>query len=183
VVGNQIGSLTIVLSFGHNLCFKYPNGSCEPILNNFVSRDFQCYKELFNSMNFDPCNHLLKIRESIGTQFPKWEPTWECVTSFSHTLYIPRSMKCDSWVLILGSHLCKPLLWSWAQSYSCDIFWRHKEIINVEKSLFICLRCPPNTLGTISECFMLHNGSSANVCSSLIILSAPLSHNHLEGWK
>jgi hypothetical protein len=29
VVGNQIGSLIPDLFFGHNLCFKYPNGSCE----------------------------------------------------------------------------------------------------------------------------------------------------------
>ncbi len=33
VVGNQIGNLTPSPSFGHNLCFRYPNGSCEPILN------------------------------------------------------------------------------------------------------------------------------------------------------
>jgi hypothetical protein len=33
VVGNQIANLTPGPSFGHNLCFKYPNGSCEPILN------------------------------------------------------------------------------------------------------------------------------------------------------
>jgi hypothetical protein len=33
VVGSQIGNLTLDPSFDHNLCFKYPNGSCEPILN------------------------------------------------------------------------------------------------------------------------------------------------------
>ncbi len=31
-VGNQIGTLIPSLSFGHNLCYKYSNGSCEPIL-------------------------------------------------------------------------------------------------------------------------------------------------------
>jgi hypothetical protein len=31
--GNQIDSLTFGPSFGHNLCFKYPHGSGEPILN------------------------------------------------------------------------------------------------------------------------------------------------------
>ncbi len=40
VVGSQIGNLTLDLSFGHNLCFKYPNGSCEPILNIYVPTDF-----------------------------------------------------------------------------------------------------------------------------------------------
>jgi hypothetical protein len=33
MVGNQIASLTFAPSFGHNLCFKCPNGSCEPILD------------------------------------------------------------------------------------------------------------------------------------------------------
>ncbi len=33
VVESQIDNLIPDPSFGHNLCFKYPNGSCEPILN------------------------------------------------------------------------------------------------------------------------------------------------------
>jgi hypothetical protein len=33
VVGSQIDNLILDLSFGHNLCFKYPNGSCETNLN------------------------------------------------------------------------------------------------------------------------------------------------------
>jgi hypothetical protein len=33
VVGSQIANLTPNLSFDHNLCFRYPNGSCEPILD------------------------------------------------------------------------------------------------------------------------------------------------------
>jgi hypothetical protein len=41
VVGSQIGNLSIDPSFGHNLCFKYPNGSCKPILDICVPRDFQ----------------------------------------------------------------------------------------------------------------------------------------------
>jgi hypothetical protein len=61
MVGNQIANLTPDLSFGHNLCFKCPNGSCEPILDIYVSIDFQWYKELFNSLSFDPCNRSLKI--------------------------------------------------------------------------------------------------------------------------
>jgi hypothetical protein len=32
---------------------------------------FQWYKELFNPMGFDPCNHFLKIQESIKTPTPK----------------------------------------------------------------------------------------------------------------
>jgi hypothetical protein len=41
VVGNQIGTLTPNPFFGHNFCFKYPFGSCEPILDIYVSRAFQ----------------------------------------------------------------------------------------------------------------------------------------------
>jgi hypothetical protein len=40
MVGSQIGSLIRDPSFGHNFCFKYPNGSCEPSLNIYVPRDF-----------------------------------------------------------------------------------------------------------------------------------------------
>jgi hypothetical protein len=32
VVGSQVANLTPDLSFGHNLCFRCRNGSCEPIL-------------------------------------------------------------------------------------------------------------------------------------------------------
>jgi hypothetical protein len=40
VVGSQIANLTIDPFFGHNLCFKCPNGSCEPILDIYVSITF-----------------------------------------------------------------------------------------------------------------------------------------------
>jgi hypothetical protein len=33
VAGSQIVNLTLGPSFDHNLCFKCPNGSCEPILD------------------------------------------------------------------------------------------------------------------------------------------------------
>ncbi len=71
MVGNQIDTLTPNPSFGHNLCFKYPNASCEPILNIYIPKDFQWCKEHFNPMSFDPCYRLLKIWESIGTPIPK----------------------------------------------------------------------------------------------------------------
>jgi hypothetical protein len=44
VVGSQIGILTPNLSFNHNLCFKYLNGSCELIFDIHVSRAFKWYK-------------------------------------------------------------------------------------------------------------------------------------------
>jgi len=102
--GSQIGNLTPGSSFGHNLCFKCPNGSCKPILDIYVSRDFQLYKKLINPMGFDPYNHSLKR-----------ELTRECKGSFPHTL--PHSWEHEMWLscLILGPHLHKPLPWSRAQ--------------------------------------------------------------------
>jgi len=40
---SQINTLIPDPSFGHNLCFKYSNESCEPILDIYVSRFFQWY--------------------------------------------------------------------------------------------------------------------------------------------
>jgi hypothetical protein len=54
VVGSQTANLTPSLSFAHNLCFRCPNGWCEPILDIYVSIAFQWYKELFEPMGFDP---------------------------------------------------------------------------------------------------------------------------------
>jgi hypothetical protein len=48
MVGSQINSLTPDPSFGHNLCFKYPNWSCEPTLDIYVPKAFQWYKKVFN---------------------------------------------------------------------------------------------------------------------------------------
>jgi hypothetical protein len=61
VVGSQIDNLTHGPSFGHNLCFKYPNGSCELILDIYIPRDFQWYNELFNPMSFDPLKSPSKV--------------------------------------------------------------------------------------------------------------------------
>jgi hypothetical protein len=71
VVGSQIDSLIRDYSFGHNLCFKYSNWSCEIILNMYVPRAFQWYTKLFNPMSFDPCNCPLKIWKSVRTSTPK----------------------------------------------------------------------------------------------------------------
>jgi hypothetical protein len=62
MVESQIANLILDLSFGHNLYLRYPNGSCEPILDIYVPRFFQWYKELFNPMNLDPSSCPLKIQ-------------------------------------------------------------------------------------------------------------------------
>jgi hypothetical protein len=59
------------------------------------------------------------VFENLGIhqdlQLPKWEFAWECGSSFPHTL--PHSWEHEMWLsnFTLGPHLCKPLLWSWAQ--------------------------------------------------------------------
>ncbi len=71
MVKSQIDTLILDPSFDHNLCFKYSNGTCETILDIFVPRFFQLYKENSNTMTCDPCNRSLKIWESIKTPIPK----------------------------------------------------------------------------------------------------------------
>jgi hypothetical protein len=106
VVGNQTANLTPDPSFGHNLCFKCPNGSCKPTLDIYVPRDFQWYKGLSNPMGFGPLEIVFwKFRTPPGLQLPKWELTWECECSFPHTLLHSQphgSMKCDSWASFLA---------------------------------------------------------------------------------
>jgi hypothetical protein len=84
VVGSQIGTLTPSPSLCYNLCLKYLNGMCEPILDIYAPRTF--HEKIFNLMSFDPYDCSLKIRESIGS-------VW--VHSFTPS-YTPKSMKCDS---------------------------------------------------------------------------------------
>jgi hypothetical protein len=100
MVGSQIANLTPGLSFDHNLCFKYPNGSYKPISDIYILRNFQWYKEPFNPMSFDPCNRLLKNHESIETSTPKvgthlgvWEfIPWTFLHSWKHETWLPSSL-------------------------------------------------------------------------------------------
>jgi hypothetical protein len=97
MVKSQIDNLTSGLSLGHNLCFKYSNGSCELILDIYVPRAFQWYKGLFNPMSFDPWNHPLKIWKSIGTPTPKAGAHLGVWGSFFHTLL--HFWKHEIWLL------------------------------------------------------------------------------------
>jgi hypothetical protein len=106
---NQIGNLSPGPSFSHNICFKYPNGSCKPILDIYVSRYFEWYKEIF--MNFNLWNHPLKIRESIRTWSPKVGVHLRVWGVHSLTFsYTPKSMKCDSWTSLLAHISASPCL-------------------------------------------------------------------------
>ncbi len=102
VVKSQTTSLTPDLSFDHNLCFRCPNGQCEPILDIYTSIAFQWYKKIYKKMGFDPCNCALRIRDSI------WDSNSQ--HGSSHTLCTPRSMWCDSRVSFLARNLATPCL-------------------------------------------------------------------------
>jgi len=115
VVRNQIANLTPDPSFGLNLCFRCPNGSWELILDIYVLRSFQWYKELLNPLSFDPCNWSMKIWESIRSPIPKVEALLEVwgfipshfLTLLEHVVWLPS--------FPLGPQPCKPLPWSQAQ--------------------------------------------------------------------
>jgi hypothetical protein len=97
---SQIGSLTPGPSFGHNLCFRCLNKQCEPILDIYVSRAFQWYKERHKPLSFVPSNRSLKFQESTGTPSPKMGVAlgmWVFTPSHSLTLpYTPGNMWCES---------------------------------------------------------------------------------------
>ncbi len=86
VVGSQIGNLSSDPYFGHNLCFKCSNGSYEPILNIYVSRTFQWYKERFHPLSFVPWNLIFW---KFGTPIFKMRVhlrVWGFIRSHSSTL-------------------------------------------------------------------------------------------------
>jgi len=125
VVMNQIGTLTFNFSFGHNLCFKYPNGSYESILGICVQRAFQWYKEIFNPMNFDTWNCPLKIWKSIKTPTPKVEAhlgMWGFIPSHSPTFL-------GAWNVTLGLHSWPTPLQAFKLVVSLKLGLRHCECL------------------------------------------------------
>ncbi len=108
MVESQTSNLTPGSSFGHNLCFRCPNGWCEPILNIYISIAFQWYKKFLKPLGFDPCNHSLNIWESIGTPIPNMRihlGVWGF--SPSHSFALPGHENATPG-LDLGPHTCKP---------------------------------------------------------------------------
>jgi len=85
MVGSQTANLIPGLSFGHNLCFKCPNEHCKPILNIYVPRNFQWYKERHKPLNLTPEIVLWNFGSPPKLYLPKWELPWECEGSFPHT--------------------------------------------------------------------------------------------------
>jgi len=107
VVRSQTANLTPDLSFGHNLCFRCPNGWCKRILEIYVSIAFQWYKELLEPLGFDLRNHSLNIRESTMTLIPNMGVhlgVWGFFPSHSFALSRHENATPE---LSLGPHPCK----------------------------------------------------------------------------
>jgi hypothetical protein len=114
MVGSQIGDLISGPSFGHNLCFRCPNGSCEPILDIYVPRAFQWYKKLFNPLGFDLIIIFQKFRNPLGVH---WDSNCQNGSSFEsvrvHSLTFfctPKSMRYDSHASLLAHNLASHFL-------------------------------------------------------------------------
>jgi hypothetical protein len=91
--------------FGHNLCYKCPNGSCEAIFDIYALIPFQRYEEYLKARCFDPCNRVLNFWKSRRT--PK-SPFREC-ECHPHT---PSKWGCDSLGFCLGSNCIRsPFCW------------------------------------------------------------------------
>ncbi len=90
--------------------FKYPNGTCKPILDIYVPKVFHLYKELFNPMSFDACNRPLKIWKSVWTPTSNVRVHLGMWGSFLHIFYIRGSMKCDSQASLLAHTFASPCI-------------------------------------------------------------------------
>jgi len=111
VVESQTANLTPNLYFGHNLCFRCPNGSCEPILDICVSIAFQWYKKLLNPLGFDPLQllfeHLEVHRDSNSQSGSSLGSVRVYPLTLSCTL---ESMPHDSYASLLARNLVSPYL-------------------------------------------------------------------------
>jgi hypothetical protein len=110
MVGSQTANLTPGNFFGHNLCFRCPNGSCKPILDIYVSITFNGIKKFSIQLVLTPWNCPLKIQESIGTPTPKMGihlRVWEWTLTL---FYTPGNMRCDSRVSLFARNLANPRL-------------------------------------------------------------------------
>ncbi len=104
MVKSQIGNLIHDPPFGHNLCFKCPNGSCKPVLDIYVLKVFQ----IFNPMSFDLVIAFWRFESPLGLQFPKWD-SLRNVGVHSLTLsYPPDNIKCDSWASVFVHTFASP---------------------------------------------------------------------------
>jgi len=117
LLGSQIGNLTFGPSFGHNLCFRCLNEQCEPILDIYVSRAFQWYKECHNPLSFDRLKSLSEISRI------HWDSLFQSGSCFGnvsvHSLTLPHtSLHSQEYVMWLpGFLLARTLVLPWFPSF------------------------------------------------------------------
>jgi hypothetical protein len=111
----QSGVATFDLSFGHNLCCKCPNESCEHILDIYISIAFQWHNFFLIYWVLTLAIALWTFESPPGLQLPMWEFPWECEGLFPHILLHFREHA--TWLLgvPLSPQPYNPLPWSWAQ--------------------------------------------------------------------
>ncbi len=137
VVGSQIANLTPSLSLAHNLCSKYPNGSCEDIFGIYTSRPFQQYKEHFKARCFDPYNGALSFQESRRTLK---SPFRECECH----LHTPSKWGCDKTIPLFDP---LKLILSLTRNLGARQMWRssrgvHLRSTSVHDPVVSLLRAP-----------------------------------------
>jgi len=112
VVGSQIVNLTPGPSFNHNLCCKFPNGSCEAIFDIYTSRPFQQYKEHIKARCFDLCKWALKLQESRRTPSSHfWESEFH-----PHTCL---KVGCDTFWRVIRNCL---------HIFKIDLIWKYMNV-------------------------------------------------------
>ncbi len=96
VVGSQIANLIPGLSFGHNLCFRCPNGSCKPISNIYIP-SASMIQGMSQSNEFWPLQSPSKELGICWDSNSQNGSSLGSVKVHSLTLFcIHESMKCDS---------------------------------------------------------------------------------------
>ncbi len=88
VVGSQIDTLTLNLSFNHNLCCKYSNGSFRAIVLNVnkVASLYANLKKLYELHNYNP-SHIWN-RDELGAQNGCGGQRWVLAKKGSHSIDI-----------------------------------------------------------------------------------------------
>jgi hypothetical protein len=115
VVGSQTANLTLGHSFGHNLCYRCPNGQCKPILGIYASRAFWWYKERLKERSLTPEIAFWRFESPFRTPTPNMGVhlgVWGFIPS--HSLHSREHVK---WLpgLPLGPQPCHALPWLRAQ--------------------------------------------------------------------
>ncbi len=168
LVGSQIGNLTPGPSFGHNLCFRCPNEQCEPILDIYVSRAFQWYKERHKWLRFDASNWSLKF---LGVHRDSISQLGSCLGSVRvHSLTLsctPGSLWCDSRKC---NYMAHPTVWPIQKGI--NLMQNESTTLKKARISFDCL-CRSNAWSLFGSQSSCSNNSHVHVAASCPNLVRP----------